>query len=218
MSHSGRRESIESRRVYDRRMAPDDLTAFVLAGGKSTRMGQDKAFVKCHGRTLVECALNLALSVTSDVRIVGNARKFGAYATVIEDTFPDCGPLGGIHAALLGTQSGMNLMLAVDMPFLSPQFLQFLIATARDSEAKVIIPRAQGHLQPLCAIYRREFLRTAEKSLLAGRYKINPLFGDIAIEVIEEQQVVRAGFSPLLFRNLNKPQDLQEAADFQVEG
>ena len=87
--------------VYDRAMSTQaEVTAFVLAGGKSTRMGTDKAFVTLDGRTLVARALDVARSVTSDVRIVGEPRRFAAFAPVVEDEFPGCGPLGGIHAAL----------------------------------------------------------------------------------------------------------------------
>ena len=70
------------------------LTAFILAGGMSTRMGADKAFVMLDGRTLLARLLELAHSVTSDVRIVGDAGKFASFAPVVEDVFRGCGPLG----------------------------------------------------------------------------------------------------------------------------
>ncbi len=76
------------------------VAAFILAGGKSTRMGTDKAFVEYDGRILLERALSLARSVTPDVRIVGSQEKFAPFAPVVEDIFRDCGPLGGIHSAL----------------------------------------------------------------------------------------------------------------------
>ena len=101
-------------KVYDRGMengpAPD-LTAFILAGGKSTRMGTDKAFVDYDGRTLLLRALDLARSVATDVRIVGSKEKFAAFGPVVEDIFRDCGPLGGIHAALRASPTELNLML-----------------------------------------------------------------------------------------------------------
>src|SRR6267378_5266072 len=88
--------------VYHRTMngTTPDVTAFILAGGKSTRMGTDKAFAALDGRTLLARALDLARSVAPDVRVVGDAAKFAAFAPVVEDVFRDCGPLGGIHAAL----------------------------------------------------------------------------------------------------------------------
>ena len=80
--------------------APTDFTAFILAGGNSTRMGRDKAFVMLQGRTLLARALEVCRTVTSDVRIVGDRKKFAPFAPVVEDVFPGCGPLAGIHAAL----------------------------------------------------------------------------------------------------------------------
>jgi molybdenum cofactor guanylyltransferase len=188
-----------------------DLTAFILAGGQSTRMGADKAFVAFDGRTLLARALDLAHSVTADVRIVGSATKFAAFAPVIEDIFPGCGPLAGIHAALRSSQTELNLILAVDVPFASFALLQFLIARARSSAAIATVPRTTQGWQPLCAIYRREFADAAEEALREGRYKIDALFDAAHTQVIAEEELESAGFSPNIFRNLNTPEDLAAA-------
>ena len=189
---------------------PHDLTAFILAGGKSTRMGSDKAFVECEGRTLLARALDLARSVTPNVRIVGSPEKFAPFAPVIEDVFRNCGPLAGIHAALLSSPSELNLMLAVDTPFLSWTFLQFLISQARNApEATVIVASFAGRSQPLSAIYRREFADAAEHALRAGQNKIDRLFSQVRTRIIEQQELEAAGFSPAIFRNLNTPEELE---------
>jgi molybdenum cofactor guanylyltransferase len=187
-----------------------DITAFILAGGKSTRMGTDKAFVDYQGRTLLARSLDLARSVTSDVRIVGNHEKFAAFAPVVEDIFRDCGPLGGIHAALRASPSELNLMLAVDTPFITRAFLQYLIGQARNApEAAVVVPRGDGNRQPLCAVYRREFAAAAESALLGGRNRIDRLFDEVRIRAIEQEELEGAGFSPTIFRNLNTPEELK---------
>src|ERR1022692_1956613 len=119
-----------------------DLTAFILAGGKSKRMGVDKAFVDYDGCTLLARALDLARSVTPDVRILGSQEKFAPFAPVVEDIFRDCGPLGGIHAALRASLTELNLVLAVDTPFVSWAFAQYLITLARGApEAAAVVPR-----------------------------------------------------------------------------
>lgn len=188
-----------------------DLTAFVLAGGKSTRMGADKAFIEYEGRSLLHRALEVAVSIAPQVYIGGSREKFAHYGAVVEDTFPDCGPLGGIHAALRASQTELNVMLAVDMPFISPQFLRYLTGLAGATEATAIVPRAEGRFQPLCAIFRRDFAEAAEAALLAGRNKIDPLFALVETRAIEEEEMEHAGFSRDIFRNVNTPQDLQEA-------
>lgn len=199
--------------VYHRGMGSafaGDLSAFVLAGGKSTRMGADKAFLEFEGRTLLDRALDLTRSVCRDVLVVGSREKFAAYPNVVEDLFPDRGPLGGIHAALRTSAAELNLMLAVDMPFVSSHFLEYLLSEARHSDAVVVLPRCEGRLQPLCAVYRRQFAEAAETALLAGRNKIDPLFADANPRVISEEELNRAGFSRELFKNWNTPQDLKE--------
>ena len=92
-----------------------NFTAFVLAGGRSSRMGHDKAFLDFHGESLLTRALQLAQSVTADVAIVGPSSKFATFGRVVEDTFRNQGPLGGIHAALKNSTADLNLILAVDM-------------------------------------------------------------------------------------------------------
>jgi len=201
--------------MYDRRMATPsaDITAFVLAGGKSTRMGKDKAFVVLDGRTLLDRMLELARSVAAEVRIVGDRAKFAAFAPVVEDIFPGCGPLGGIHAALRSSQTDLNLILAVDVPFVSAAFLEFLIARSRDSRATVTVVRTRDGFQPLCAIYWRAFADSAEKALREGHFKIDALFEQTQTEVIEEEKLVATGFSLHIFRNLNTPEDVTAAGE-----
>lgn len=192
--------------------AAPHLSAFVLAGGKSTRMGTDKAFVVLQGRKLVERALELAGSVTSTVSIVGESAKFAAFGPVVEDIFPGCGPLGGIHAALRGSETDLNLILAVDVPFVSAALLHYLVGRAGESPtALVTVPRTGQRWQPLCAIYRRKFRDLAEQSLRAGRYKIDALFDKKRTQVITGEQLQAAGFSADLFTNVNTPGDLAAA-------
>ena len=188
-----------------------EMAGFILAGGKSTRMGADKAFVTLDGRTLLARALDLARSVTPDVRIVGEAAKFRAFAPVVEDVFPGCGPLAGIHAALRASVAELNLVLAVDLPFVSRELLEYLIARARTSDAMLTVTRAGGGWQPLCAIYRHAFADVAESALRQGRYKIDALFYAPQTQVIAEDELRAAGFSAAMFRNLNTPEDLAQA-------
>jgi len=189
-----------------------DLTAFILAGGKSTRMGSDKPFAEYQGRTLLARALELARSVTPEVRIVGSKDKFGPFAPVVEDVFRDSGPLGGIHAALRASHTELNLVLAVDTPFVSWTFLQYLIGQASGApEAAAVVPRGGEGWQPLCAIYRRKFADAAETALRAGRNRIDRLFDEVQTRVLDQEELERAGFSPALFRNLNTPEELSKA-------
>ncbi len=148
---------------------------------------------------------------SSSPLIVGSQAKFAAFGTVVEDVYPERGPLGGIHAALTRTGTELNLMVAVDLPFLQPSFLNYLVSRSRETKAVVTVPRVEGSLQPLCAVYRRSFAEVAERSLLAGRNKINPLFAEVETEIIEPEEWKRNGFAEEMFRNLNTQQDWEEA-------
>jgi molybdopterin-guanine dinucleotide biosynthesis protein A len=197
---------------------------FVLAGGKSSRMGTgaDKVFLEFGGQTLLDRALAVMSTVCDRVAIVGDPAKFtkygsskygskksgsSKYESVVADIFPGCGPLAGIHAALLHSSAELNLMLAVDMPFVTQELLAFLFAEAEKSEAMVTVPRSGKRLQPLCAVYRSDFSTVAEQALRAGKYKIDALFSSVSVRVIEEGELTAAGFSEQSFFNVNTPQD-----------
>jgi molybdenum cofactor guanylyltransferase len=199
--------------VYDQAMGAESpkVAAFMLAGGNSRRMGADKAFVEMEGRTLLARMLEQARSVTEDVWIVGSKRKFSQFAPVIEDIFPDCGPLAGIHSALCGSSAELNLMLAIDMPFVSPDLLCYVVRRAARSAAAATVPRVEGRWQPLCAVYRREFVGAAEQNLRAGHYKIDALFSLVEVQPIEQEELEAAGFSADMFQNLNTPEELLAA-------
>jgi molybdopterin-guanine dinucleotide biosynthesis protein A len=188
-----------------------DITGFVLAGGKSSRMGQDKALLELAGRTLLERAMALVRSVTPEVWIVGSSTKFEHFGTVVEDAHTNRGPLGGIHAALRSTRSELNLLLAVDLPFVEAPFLAYLAKTARESDAMVTVVRDSGHWQPLCAVYRRSFGVLAEEALLQRKNKIDALFKEAKTRVIDEDEMTVQGFNPAMFHNLNTPEDWRAA-------
>jgi molybdenum cofactor guanylyltransferase len=195
--------------VYHQWVEP--VTVFVLAGGKSSRMGQDKAFLRLGESTLLARALELARAIDGNPSIVGSAMKFAGFGMLVEDVYPGSGPLAGIHAALSSTSTDLNLMLAVDLPFIEPSFLDYLVCQGRETLATVVVPRSGGGLQPLCAVYRRRFGEVAERSLRAGKNKIDLLFAEVETKVVEPEELKRNGFSEEMFRNLNTPQDWEDA-------
>lgn len=188
-----------------------DTAAFVLAGGQSRRMGTDKAFIDWEGRPLLQHALELAASVCPRLSIVGAADKFSRFGSVVEDHFLARGPLAGIHAALRSTKADLNLILAVDLPFLERRFLEFLLEQAQQSKPLVTVPRTADGWQPLCAVYRRDFAEVADTALRLGRNKIDPLFSEVDLRVIQENELRNFRFSAQMFRNLNTPEDLDHA-------
>jgi molybdopterin-guanine dinucleotide biosynthesis protein A len=187
------------------------LAAFILAGGKSSRMGSDKAFLQLNGRTLLEDALSRARAVVDNIHLVGPGEKLQAFGPVVEDLYPDRGPLGGIHAALSASDAELNLMLAVDLPFVEARFLRLLIEQASACRATVTLPRIHGRWQPLCAVYRKAFQPIAEQALRRGQNKIDALFSQLTVRTIEEPELRDLAFEPAMFDNLNTPEDWERA-------
>ncbi len=175
-------------------------------------MGTDKALLQLAGKPLIVHVLDIARAVTPNVSIVGDREKLAAFGDVVTDIFPDHGPLGGIHAALTHSQADWNLLLAVDLPFITAKLLAYLLAQAQCSQATVTLASTDGYLHPLCAVYRRSFAELAARALADKKNKIDRLFrGDVPVRIIAEQELLHAGFSPALFRNVNTPEEWEKA-------
>jgi molybdopterin-guanine dinucleotide biosynthesis protein A len=183
------------------------LTAFVLAGGRSSRMGADKALLSFGERNMLQRALETAAAVSQKAYIVGAGNLYGTFGAVVEDIYPGCGPLAGIHAALASSGADLNLILSVDMPLMSDEFLRWLIKQAEATAELIVVPSAAGGLQPLCAIYRRGVADIAEQALRDGDYKVGRLFSRVPTHVIAEDEIISAGFSPEIFQNINTPEE-----------
>jgi len=193
------------------------VSAFVLAGGKSSRMGRDKAFVTWRGQTLLERALGTARGIAGRVWIVGARATFEPFGEVVEDVFADRGPLGGIHGALLASRTDLNLVLAVDLPFVSTQLLSYLIERSKDTESSATVPRLAAGWEPLCATYRREFAEVAEQALREGRNAIHPLLEAGPVTAVSEEELEGQGFSARMFRNVNTVGDLSSASGMALD-
>jgi molybdopterin-guanine dinucleotide biosynthesis protein A len=194
------------------------LRAFLLAGGRSSRMGQDKALLPIHGQPLIAHILGKLHTLGLDATICGNRPDLAGYAPILADAAEACGPLGGITAALEASSAELNLILAVDLPALPVQFLRWLVLRAALTAAPATIPWAQGRPQPLCAVYHRDLAPSLRQSLASGDYRIMSAVHRAAssIDTLMVEQVAAAGafsLTPPLppvytwFRNLNTPQD-----------
>ncbi len=171
-------------------------------------MGTDKAFLRLGGLTLIERTIATVGQVLADVVLVGDKQRFSQFGLVLEDVYAGHGPLAGIHAALTSEHAReLNLVLSVDVPAVSPALLAYLLEEAQHADAVVTVPRSADHLQTLCAIYRPTFASLAEAALREGKNRIDPLFAQVPLRVIEEDQLYSAGFWPDIFDNINTPAD-----------
>ena len=178
-------------------------------------MGVDKALLSFRDQTLLARAQEIATAAAGKAVIVGPRERYAAYGEVVEDLYPGCGPLGGIHAALSATETELNLVLSVDMPLMTAGFLRWLLERAGEAPELIVVPDALGGQQPLCAVYRRSLLSLIEQALQNGDYKIGHLFSHAPTRYIAEGEMRKASFSPEIFRNVNTAEEyaslLQEA-------
>lgn len=184
---------------------PIAAAGFVLAGGRSSRMGQDKALLTLGGEPLVQRAVRTLSEVCAEVAIAGGAEELMRFGRVIPDKFPGCGPLGGIVSALEQSPAEWNLFLSVDAPFVPVSCLKTLLLMTLDFSGIGVIARVDNRMQPLCAVYSRMALGVLEQELAAGRWKVLS-----AVEAAGEVKVMDfedAGW----FANLNTPEEFAEA-------
>ena len=208
---------------------------FVLAGGRSTRMGQDKALLCLAGRSLLDLALDKlrALPLTGAPRIAAARSDLSAHAAVIGDLQPGCGPLSGIEAALAASAQPLNVFLPVDLPLLPPHFLLWMLQRAAITGAWVTVPRVNGLPQPLCAVYHRDLLGHLGASLRAGDYKVMPVVTaaarahspahnidifDVELAASTSAQMLAGSPLPLYrwFHNCNTPEDMARVGNALV--
>jgi len=102
-------------------------------------------------------------------------------------------------------------MLAVDMPLVPTELLKKLLSVANESQAVVTVPQTSDGLQPLCAVYRKEFAMFAEKALRGDDYKIDHLFEQVETRLVTEAEIEKWGYTSQVFMNLNTPDDLRDA-------
>jgi molybdopterin-guanine dinucleotide biosynthesis protein A len=180
-------------------------------------MGADKALLSFGRENLLQLALGKAVQVSPTPIIVGDRDRYSSYGEVIEDRYPGCGPLGGIHAALCATQTDLNLVLSVDMPLMTAGFLRWLVQLAVSGPELAFVAEAQGRRQPLCAVYRRAAQCVIEQALKMGDYKVDRIFPLIPTRDVKEDELLAAGFSPAIFCNVNTPADYEAVNNLRTQ-
>src|SRR5438128_7655604 len=166
-----------------------DVKAFFLVGGASSRMGTDKAELLFGGQTAVERLARELAAVTSKISLVGShSEKLPLGLKSTGDVHQRWGALGGIHAALVAGKAGWALVVACDLPFISRDLMLRLTEFAQTEQSiDAVVPiQADGRLQPLCALYRREPCRKeAERLIAAGEHTPRALLAAVNTRRIE---------------------------------
>jgi len=197
------------------------VRGYVLAGGASSRFGRDKALVRFGETPLLLQIVRLAQTCAADVTVVAGAQRYaelGGELKTIEDRWPGEGPLGGIitaleHTAATDPECRWNLILSCDMPFLTREWLQFLVDRARASaaETQAILPHSPHGPEPLCACYRADAAAALKSVFDRGVRKVTEALKQVRAEVLDESAWKRFDSAGRLFWNMNTPADFEEA-------
>lgn len=149
------------------------ISGIILAGGKSKRMGSNKALLKIGGIPLIERVARSISGVCSEIIIAGgDPKELGHLGyPVVPDVYPGCGPLSGLHSGLQAARNRYSFVSACDTPFLDERLIRRLVSNAVGYDA-VILKAGEGFYEPLCSLYGKIFAKAAETSIKNGIYKI----------------------------------------------
>lgn len=190
------------------------ISAAILAGGRARRFrGADKASLVVGGTRIIERQLAALAAVTDDIRIVSdNPDRYAALGVrVIPDRIRNAGPLGGLHAALVDAARHGVMVLACDLPFVTPGLLGALaIQFGTGDEADAVVPRSARGLEPLCAVYAARCAEAARRRIEAGELEMRGFLKDIRVREVRPEQLVPFGGASV-FLNVNTPHDYERA-------
>ena len=189
------------------------MNLVVLAGGRSQRMGRSKCRMELSGRPLFEYPVLALDGLCSRCIVVENERSSDSCnvpCTVVQDLVAGAGPLGGIYTGLAASDSWLNLVVAGDMPYASPQLAAAMEAYALHDGLDIVYPNIDGLLEPLFAIYSKRVVSVARALLDAGRHSVRELFAGarLRVGVVDRQFVMRYDRKLMSFFNVNTPDDL----------
>lgn len=188
-------------------------TGIILAGGKSSRMGENKALLAVNGETVIERLVRELQSVTNDILIVTNTPEDYHFLPVkkVSDRYPNKGPLAGIESGLYHSTNDKNIIVACDMPFVAAETMEWLLSHLEGYSA--VIPEVNGQIHPLLAVYHKRVREIVEKCLEANDLKLQIFLNQLKVKKVTEEDMTRhrlVNFEQSFF-NMNDPSDWRKA-------
>lgn len=187
-------------------MCPGPKTSgIVLAGGRSRRMGREKAGLQMSGGTLLERAVRTLEPIVDEVVVVGTPGTAPCGVRVIADETPGLGPLGGLATGLKRTRGERVLLVACDLPFLDRALLLYLMSLAPGYDA--VVARIDGRSQPLHAVYDRRVGPIVDRQIASGAYRMEELVARLHVRWVEDAEIAAIEGGHRSFFNVNTPAD-----------
>jgi molybdopterin-guanine dinucleotide biosynthesis protein A len=190
------------------------IEGFVLAGGRSSRMGREKALLDVGGVPLIVRTARLVESVAGSATVVGQTAGIQALGLhAVADDWPGAGPLGGIATALRVSRAPWSLVVACDLPYLTRPWMEYLVSRALASDADAVIAMNASGAEPLCAAYSESAEPAIRSAVSLGNLKVRGMLENLRGEVIEPQEWKRFDSDGYLFKNMNSPEDYDQARE-----
>jgi molybdopterin-guanine dinucleotide biosynthesis protein A len=195
--------------------SPTDVTAVILAGGMSRRLGRNKALEPFRGEPLIRRVIRRMSQVAANIIVVANDDERVAelnlpgHVTPVIDEYPGKGSLGGIYTGLKAAPTQWAVFCACDMPFPSPRLYRALLSNREANDA--VVPVVDGRPEPIHAAYSRACLGPIREKLAADRLKISGFFDDVRVCYFTEDRVREIDPDLLSFFNINTQKDLEKA-------
>jgi molybdopterin-guanine dinucleotide biosynthesis protein A len=192
----------------------DRIAGIVLCGGQSSRMGQPKCWLPVAGELMLPRVVRLLSEVVSPIVVVASPGQelppLPADVILIRDTVPGLGPLLGLATGLTALPQGTDTayVSSCDVPLLRPAFVRRMIELLGTSE--VCVPRVNGFLHPLAAVYRREVAPTAERLLAAGQARLTDLCSVVRTRIVTADELTDVDGDLRSLRNVNMPEDYSD--------
>lgn len=187
------------------------MASIVLAGGKSLRLGRDKALEEIGGRCLIDHVIERLAQLGDEIIVVSSSEEELPDIGVkhIKDSYPGSGALVGLYSGLREAQSLHNLVVGCDMPFLNVDLLRHLRVLA--SGVDIVIPRFGDRVEPLHAVYSRDCIALIEEHFRGGKFKVSDLLDAVKVRYVEKDEIDRFDPEHLSFFNVNYEADLVKA-------
>lgn len=189
-----------------------DLTGIILSGGKNSRIGTNKAFLKIDGNRLIDKILNIYKNIFTEIIIVTNdPLSYVEFSDtiIVTDIYKGKGPLGGIYTGLLYSNNEYAFISACDMPSLNKDFILYM-TEQQTSKFDIIVPQLPAGFQPLHAVYSRRCLPSIKKLILSDKLKIDGFFKEMRLLKITEEKIKPFDKDGRLFLNINTPEDFKK--------
>lgn len=184
------------------------INGYILAGGKSSRMGMDKGLMLFKGKAFIQYIIEQLHPAVNEIVIVSNNKEYQKFGfEVIGDLIKDIGPAGGIYSALHHTNKDLNFIVSCDMPFITKEAIEFIIQNK--SYSKIILPVYQGKTEPLFGVYSKECLTKWLELIELGCIKLQDLVNSFELKTINTDN--NKLFNTSLFTNINTKNDFQKA-------